>query len=139
MRKKYETHCFPMTMVGGFFEEDYILDFKEYVLKDTAKKDLTLFLTRHIESFDFSTFPDYVKAITVVHNENFNTNPGELPNVRGFAIGVSINNISEQYSVKRARIDIRNALILTGLVDPEAHTDSIVLFSETLKVKVETV
>ena len=40
MRKKYETHYFPITMVGGFFEEDYLLDFKELVMKDTSKTSI---------------------------------------------------------------------------------------------------
>lgn len=137
MRKKYETHYFPITMVGGFFEEDYLLDFKELVMKDTSKTSILDFLSKYLEQYNLSMFPEYAKTFTIIHNQNFNENPGESNGEPGFYIGVNIFSIPEHFSIKRARIDIRGALVTCGLIDPEAHTDSITLFSDVIKVRME--
>lgn len=137
MRKKYESHYYPVTMIGGFFEEDYLLDFKELVMKDKSKTPILDYISKHIEKYDLSMFPEYAKGFTIIYNKNFNENPGESNGESGFFIGVNIFSIPEHISIKRARIDIRSALVTCGLVDPDAHTDSITLFSDVLKLRLE--
>lgn len=132
-RKKDIINYYPLTMVGGFFEEDYVEDFQKAYDTTGECYRLPVYLEKFFKNFDYSKHPDYLQNIMCLHNVNMNFNKDEEYEGEGFYIGVPLLLAPEHLSVKRVAIDVRELMIDMKLIDKKAHPDSIVTISKVIK------
>ena len=123
---------YPLILCGTFFPKDYLEELKKEVLEEIDEQmTLVDFLKEFIGSFDFSDF-QHIKNVLVIGSELFTVHDPDLP--EGYYIGVDFLTIPEQFSQKRAKIDIRKVFEDTGLLSEDDDPDSVQIFPKIISL-----
>ena len=112
MKKKKEYAS--LSMIGTFFDIDYMEEMKSVVLeKDNDSVELLDFYRNFFSVGDMKKY-EYLKTLVLV-NINSTMKSSEEKDVEGFFVGILLDTAPEHLSIKRIKIDLRTYFEEIGL------------------------
>lgn len=122
MKKKKEYAS--LSMIGTFFDIDYMEEMKSVVLeKDNDSVELLDFYRNFFSVGDMKKY-EYLKTLVLV-NINSTMKSSEEKDVEGFFVGILLDTAPEHLSIKRIKIDLRTYFEEIGAMSKEEEIDAI--------------
>jgi len=130
MSKKKEKYT-PIVLCGSFLDIDDIRDAFD-LTDDVSIEAVTEKLKDFFGKLDFNDYPDYMRHVVLIYSDNILYDDSD--DLKGYYIGIPFYEIPEQFSIKRACLDVRTLFVNSGLIPNEVDPDFIRIFSKILKL-----
>ena len=120
-----------LSMIGTFFDIDYLEEMKEVVLEEENDKVGLLDFYRNFLSVGDRKKYEYLKDIVLV-DLNSTVRDEDDKDVEGFFVGILLDMAPEHLSMKRIKIDLRTYFEEIGIMSKEEESDAIGLIERVV-------
>lgn len=122
-------------MCGAFYPETTLKELAVSIIGNEKAEEIELseFMEIFFENIDFTSQPNYIEEVVMVHSANVYDAESEIE--QGYFIGVPLFAAPENMSVKRLSIDVRTFLETINLLPHDCHPDTVKLFAKIIQVE----
>lgn len=124
-------HYASLSMIGTFFDIDYLEEVKEVILEEENEKVSLIEFYRNFLSVGDRKKYEYLKDLVLV-DLNSTVKEDDEKDAEGFFVGILLDSAPEHLSIKRIKIDLRTYFEEIGIMSKEEESDAIGLIERVV-------